>query len=264
MNVTRTRLPYRCLTILALVAAAACERPADSTPRPELVRVLPHDPSAYTQGLLLHAGRFYESTGQYGSSTLREVDPETGRVIRMVRLDDEYFGEGLALVGDRLIQLTWKEGVAFVYDLDTFERLDSFPYDGEGWGLCFDGESLFMTDGGTRLFRRDPRTFQLLDARTITLGGVPLARANELACVGDDIYANIYMTDLIVRIDKASGVVGTVFDAAALTAQGRPANPDAVMNGIAWDEGSGTFYITGKLWPAMYQVRLPQQPGSSP
>jgi glutaminyl-peptide cyclotransferase len=257
--------PHRGALLILCVAGllVACGQATTARPEPELVRVLPHDPAAYTQGLLLHDGRLYESTGQYGRSSVREVDPETGTVLRMMKLPDEYFGEGLALIGDRLIQLTWKEQVAFVYDLSTFELKRTFHYEGEGWGLCYDGESLFMTDGGSTLFLRDPDTFRVTDRRTIMLGGVPLSRVNELECVGDDIYANVYLTDLIVRIDKATANVVSVFDAATLTAGGRPANPDAVLNGIAWDGRTGTFYITGKLWPTMYQVRLVDEPADS-
>jgi glutaminyl-peptide cyclotransferase len=250
--------PHRAALLTMCVASllTACGQATTATLQPELVRVLPHDPAAYTQGLLLHEGRLYESTGQYGSSSVREVDPETGAVLRVTNLPEQYFGEGLALVGERLIQLTWKEQVAFVYDLHTLALRDTLHYEGEGWGLCYDGDSLFMTNGGSTLFLRDPDSFRITDRRTITLGGVPLSRVNELECVGDDIYANVYLTDLIVRIDKATANVVAVFDAANLTAGGRPANPDAVLNGIAWDGRTGTFYITGKLWPTLYQVRL--------
>jgi glutaminyl-peptide cyclotransferase len=249
-------------TLLVLAVLAACEQAADR-PAIELVRVLPHDTGAYTQGLLVDDGRLFESTGRYGHSTLREVDPATGAVLRSVRLDERYFGEGLALVGDRLIQLTWQDGKAFIYDRDSFELLGSFDYEGEGWGLCFDGESLFMTDGTSTLQRRDPADFRLLDSRRITLGGAPLARVNELECVGDDIYGNVYLTDLIVRIDRTTGAVQAVFDAAGLIGSDRPANADAVLNGIAWNQASGTFFITGKLWPRMYEVRLVEPPPES-
>jgi glutaminyl-peptide cyclotransferase len=256
MRPSRLHRPASLIVTAVATLLTACAQATTATLEPELVRVLPHDPAAYTQGLLLHEGLLYESTGQYGSSSLREVDPETGAVLRVVNLPDGYFGEGLALVGDRLIQLTWKEQVAFVYDLHTLELRETLQYEGEGWGLCYDGESLFMTDGGSTLYLRDPVTFRITDRRTITLGGVPLSRVNELECVGDDIYANVYLTDRIVRIDKATATVESVFDAARLTAGGRPANPDAVLNGIAWDGRTGTFFITGKLWPTMYQVRL--------
>jgi glutaminyl-peptide cyclotransferase len=224
---------------------------------PEVVRLLPHDTGAYTQGLLLHEGLFYESTGQYGSSTLREVDVETGEVLRMVELGEDYFGEGIALVDDRIIQLTWREGVAFVYDLETFDVVDTFEYQGEGWGLCFDGRYLFMTTGGSFLQRRDPATFSLLESVQITLGGNPLFQVNELACVGDHVYGNVYMTDRIVQMEKATGVVVAEVDGSMLEpAGGRPLQSDAVMNGIAHDPDSDLFYLTGKLWSSIFEVRL--------
>jgi glutaminyl-peptide cyclotransferase len=225
--------------------------------RPEVLRVLPHDSTAYTQGLLFHEGRLFESTGQYGSSSLREVALETGEVVRTVPLGDSIFGEGLERVGDRLIQLTWKEGVALVYDLSTLEQVATFEYEGEGWGLCYDGESLFMTTGGSFLHRRDPRTFAVLESLQITDGGSALFQVNELACVGEHVYGNVYLTDRIVRIDKATGqVIGEVDGSSLVPPRGRPRAVDAVLNGIAHDPESGLFYLTGKLWPVVFEVRF--------
>ncbi len=252
--------PRRAGILLALGLLLALSACGDRTPprTPDVLRTLPHDPGAYTQGLLLHEGRFYESTGRYGESTLREVEVETGRVLRSVELPEEYFGEGLALVDDRLIQLTWKEEVAFVYDLETFEEIDRFSYETEGWGLCYDGEWLYMTTGGTMLYRRDPESFEAVDRVQIARRGQPVWRANELACVGDYVFANVFMTDRILQIDKRSGEVVREFDGSELIPEGgRPANAEAVLNGIAHDPSSGTFYLTGKLWPTMFEVRLP-------
>ena len=243
--------------VLVLLLLVGCGDRVTERP-PEVLRTLPHDPGAYTQGLLLHEGKFYESTGRYGESTLREVEVETGRVLRQVDLPEDYFGEGLALVGDRLIQLTWKEEVAFVYDLETFEEVDRFHYETEGWGLCYDGTSLYMTTGGTMLYRRDPTTFEELERIQITQRGRSVWRANELACVGRYIFANVFMTDRILQIDKESGVVVAEFDGSVLIPDGgRPASAEAVLNGIAHDPETGTFFLTGKLWPTMFEVRLP-------
>lgn len=248
----------RCSVLLALVTLVACGEPAGSQV-PTVLRELPHDPEGSTQGLLLHDGRFYESTGQYGESTLREVDVESGRVIRQVELPSEYFGEGLARVGNELIQLTWQEGVAFVYDLTTFEIVRTIEYEGQGWGLCHDGESLFMSNGSAILHRRDPVTFEILESREVTLEGEPLRNLNELECVADEIYANVYQSDRIVRIDKRTGEVLADIDASGLEpTAGRPRNARAVLNGIAFEPGSETFYVTGKLWPSMFQVRFPE------
>lgn len=221
----------------------------------ELRRTLPHDPSGYTQGLLIHDGMFFESTGQYGESEVRQVDIATGEVLRSHALSDEHFGEGIALVDGKLIQLTWKAGLAFVYDAATLVPEGTFAYEGEGWGLCHDGESLFMSNGSGTLQRRDPATFELLDRIDVTRSGFSVRNLNELECVGDDIYANIYLRDEIVRIDKATGEVTGQLDAFGLTlASGRPADAGAVFNGIAYDEATGTFYVTGKLWPSMFEI----------
>jgi glutaminyl-peptide cyclotransferase len=223
----------------------------------EILRILPHDPGAYTQGLVLHEGRFYESTGTYGGSTLREVEVETGQVLRQVRLPDDEFGEGLALVGERLIQITWQEGVAYAYDRETFTVEEVFRYDGNGWGLCYDGSELWMTTGGSMLVRRDPTTFEVLGRVPVTLGDRPLYEVNELACVGDYIYGNVFQSDRIVRIRKATGEVVAEIDAAPLNAEsGRPMDPEAVLNGIAWNHETDTFFLTGKRWPTMFEVRF--------
>lgn len=226
----------------------------------ELRRTLPHDPSGYTQGLLIHDGVFFESTGQYGESDVRQVDIATGEVLRSHALSDEHFGEGIAVVDAKLIQLTWKAGLAFVYDAATLVPEGTFAYEGEGWGLCYDGESLFMSDGSNTLQRRDPTTFELLDRIDVTRSGFSVRNLNELECVGDAIYANIYLRDEIVRIDKATGEVTGQLDAFGLSlVSGRPTDVGAVFNGIAYDGATGTFYVTGKLWPSMFEIVITQE-----
>lgn len=221
------------------------------------VRTLPHDTGAYTQGLLIHDGIFFESTGRYGRSEVRQVEIATGEVLRSRALANNRFGEGLARVGERLIQLTWKAGQAFVHDAATLDSLGTFEYEGEGWGLCHDGESLYMSNGSDVLQRRDPDTFGLLGRIEVTRTDSPVHNLNELECVGDHIYANIYRSSEIVRIDKVTGVVTGVLDAEALArASGRPANPAAVLNGIAYDRRTGTFYVTGKLWPVVFEIEV--------
>jgi len=228
------------------------------TVKPVVVRTLPHDPRAYTQGLLLHDGRFYESTGVRGRSSLRRVMPQSGVVENEVDLSDEYFAEGLALAGDRLIQLTWKNQVAFVYDLD-FTRLTSFDYGGEGWGLCFDGKRLIMSDGSSRLTFRDPATFEELGGVEVTLDGEPVTELNELECVGHEVFANVWLTNRIVRIDATSGRVLTTIDAAGLLTEEEARHAD-VLNGIAYDPVSRHFFLTGKLWPKLFEVSLDLNP----
>ena len=226
----------------------------------ELLRTLPHDPAAYTQGLLIHDGIFFESTGRYGKSEIRQVEIVTGQVIVSHALSDEHFGEGLARVGDKLIQLTWKAGLAFVYDAAALAPLSTFEYEGDGWGLCHDGESLYMSDGSGTLQRRDPDTFDLLGRIEVTHNDSSVHNLNELECVGDHVYANIYRSNEIVRIDKVTGAITGELDADALSrASGRPAHLGAVFNGIAYDERTDTFYVTGKLWPVMFEIKITER-----
>ena len=226
----------------------------------ELLRTLPHDPAAYTQGLLIHDGIFFESTGRYGKSEVRQVEIVTGQVMLSHVLSEDHFGEGLARVGDKLIQLTWKAGLAFVYDAATLARLSTFEYEGDGWGLCHDGESLYMSDGSDTLQRRDPDTFDLLGRIEVTHNDSSVHNLNELECVGDHVYANIYRSNEIVRIDKVTGAITGELDADALSrASGRPAHSGAVFNGIAYDERTDTFYVTGKLWPVMFEIEITER-----
>ena len=256
-----THLPgvrLRTALLCSLLALGACE----SAPPPEplvyqVVRTLPHDTTAYTQGLLLHEGVLYESTGRYGESTVRKVDPANGDVLMSVQLDSMYFGEGLARVDDQLIQLTWKEGTARVLDVETLESVGTFSYGGEGWGLCRDGSSLWMSDGTSRLTRRDAETFSVLQTLDVTAGGMGVYSLNELECVEGDVWANVYQRDEIVRIDTATGAVTGVLNAAPLTRDaGRDGDLEAVLNGIAWNPASRTFYVTGKWWPTMYEIAI--------
>jgi glutaminyl-peptide cyclotransferase len=244
-----------------LPVATACDRGVVAE-RPVVMETLPHDPEAFTQGLVWDDGVFLESTGRYGRSDLREVDARSGEVIRSRPLAANEFGEGLAQVGDRLIQLTYREGVAHVYDRETFEVVGRFRYDGEGWGLCYDGEDLWMSDGSATLTRRDPETFAVRGRLDVTRSGSPLRRLNELACVGDEIYANVWTTTDIVRIGTADGRVRAVIDASALVPDDARvrADPDAVLNGIAYDAALDRFFLTGKLWDVMYVVRFERSP----
>lgn len=254
MKRLRNRKAWRSVLVLAILG---CEASAVPQLGHEVRRTLPHDPGAYTQGLVIHDGMFLESTGQYGESQLRQVDIATGAVQRSHVLADDHFGEGIAVVGDRVIQLTWKAGLAFVYDIDTFAAVDTLEYDGEGWGLCYDGESLFHSDGSGTLHRRDPETFAVLEEIRVTRDGFSTRNLNELECVEDDIYANIYMENRIVRIDKRTGEITGELDALGLAlASNRPADPGAVFNGIAYDAANRTFYVTGKHWPEVFEIAI--------
>ena len=238
--------------ILAASGSGCARAPAEPF---QVVARYPHDASAYTQGLVYEAGVLYESTGLYGHSELRRVDLRTGRVLASVALAPDRFGEGLALLGNRLYQLTWKEGVAYAYDAATLARVDSARYPGEGWGLATDGVSLIMSDGSDSLRFLSPSTFALQRVVHVRYGGAPLRRLNDLDYVGGDVFANVYQSDWILRIDPRTGEVRQVYDCADLYPQlRRPASAD-VMNGIATADG-GELLLTGKFWPVMFRVRL--------
>lgn len=243
------------------VAGSTAAAPAPGPPARLQVRVLatyPHDPEAFTQGLLIHDGVLYESTGRYGHSSLRRVEPETGEVLAERTLSPNLFGEGLARVGERLVQLTWREGVAPVWDLATLEQVDRFSYQGEGWGLTFDGERLVMSDGSAWLVFRDPSTFEELDRVLVTLEGRPLQDLNELEWVDGVVWANVWGSSSVVRIDPGSGAVTAVADLSELLTRLPPeeARGIDVLNGIAWWPEREAFVVTGKLWPRAFLIRL--------
>jgi glutaminyl-peptide cyclotransferase len=241
----------------ASVVIASLALPARATEIivPEIVATHPHDTTAFTEGLLFANGVLYESTGNYGQSTLREVNPTTGTVLRHIDLGASYFGEGLARVGEQLTQLTWQEHVAFIYDRATFALVDTHIYTGEGWGLCYDGTRFVMSDGTDRLQFRDPATFALLDTVGVTVDGVALQRLNELECVGDVIFANVWYSNVIVRIEPSTGIVTTQINCSGLLTIAEAQNAD-VLNGIAFNPATGTFFITGKLWPKLFEARF--------
>jgi glutamine cyclotransferase len=222
---------------------------------PEILATVPHDTGAFTQGLIVHDEVIYESTGLYGESTLRQVDLETGEVTRRVELDDTFFGEGLELVDGTLVQLTWQQQTAIVWDAETFSELNRFSYEGEGWGLCADGDVLVLSDGTPTLRFYDPASFELVDEVAVTRDGEPVFALNELECVGGLVFANVWMTTDIVVIDPATGDVVAVVDAASLDEVDDPSG-GAVLNGIAYDETRDVFLLTGKLWPTIYVVRF--------
>ena len=223
--------------------------------RVDILRTFPHDTPAYTQGLLWWDGKLYESTGQYGESMLRRIDPSTGVVEQLVQISPAYFGEGLARVDNRLIMLTWKAQRAFVHDVDDFAQLGTLRYAGEGWGLCNDGTRLIMSNGSDILSFRDYESFDEIGQVRVTLRGRPLTQLNELECVGDAVYANVYQLDFLVRIDPVTGRVTHQIDAAGLLAPAEARGVD-VLNGIAYNSESDTFYLTGKDWPTMFEVRF--------
>jgi glutamine cyclotransferase len=222
----------------------------------EVLNVFPHDPQAFTQGLIYHEGYLYESTGLYGESSLRQVQLETGEVLRKIDLSEEYFAEGLALYEDRLFQLTWHERTGFIYGLDDFSLLDQFDYQTEGWGLTHDGEHLIMSDGTNNLYFLDPNTLQITETIEVTFVGEEIVRLNELEYIRGEIYANIWQTDKIVRIDPTTGEVLGWIDLRGILPEELRTSETDVLNGIAYDPESGRLFVTGKLWPELYEIRL--------
>lgn len=223
--------------------------------RVEVVERYPHARDAFTQGLLWHGGKLYEGTGLRGQSTLRLIDLATGQTERRIDLDPSLFGEGLALVGDRLIQLTWTSGKAIVYRRDDFAKVGEFKYQGQGWGLCYDGEHLYMSNGSATLTVRDPDTFQIVERRQVTIRGRPQARLNELECVDGQIYANVWEYDQIIRIDAATGQVNAIISGTGLLTRSVRQTVD-VLNGIAYMPERKHFLLTGKYWPQLFEVRF--------
>lgn len=280
----RPSLGWLALAVVAVIAAVAWARMgrddggdeepheigagagtgAPAAPERLVARVIhtyPHAPDAFTQGLLWHEGHLYESTGLHRRSSVREVDLESGEVLRRRDIEDpQIFAEGLARVGDRLFQITWQENRAFVYGLRDFSPIREFTYEGEGWGLCFDGEHLVMSDGSDRLFFRDPETFEVERTVHVRDRGRPVDQLNELECVDGAVWSNVWQTDQILRIDPATGRVTAIVDARGLLTEEEQLDAD-VLNGIAWIPERGHFVITGKEWPHLFEVELVPRAG---
>lgn len=223
--------------------------------RANVVATYPHDPRAFTQGLFLGEGVLYESTGNYGASTMRIVDIASGSPALSVSLPAKHFGEGAALAPKGIVQLTWKEGIAHIWDPASLERRGQFRYRGEGWGLTSDGERFYMTDGSEVLQVRNLETFDLESTVTITFRGQPLTRVNELEYVNGRIWANVWQADEIIRFDPKSGAVDAFVSLRGLLPPQERQRAD-VLNGIAYDPAQDLFYITGKNWPRLFAVRL--------
>ena len=225
----------------------------------EVVRAYPHDPKAYTQGLVYQDGFLYESTGLHGQSSLRKVDLETGSVIKEVSLLPQFFGEGLALFKGRMFQLTWQSKVGFIYDINSFDRIGNFSYVGEGWGLTQDGSSLIMSDGTDRLRFLDPQTQKTQHDLRVKNGDRPVAALNELEFIKGQIYANVYQTDKIACIDPGSGQVAAWIDLSGLLKPEDRKKAVDVLNGIAYDAGGDRLFVTGKLWPKLFEIRIKEK-----
>jgi glutamine cyclotransferase len=246
---------------LAMAAASVCAKPATRTSssptfRLKVVHAYPHDSHAFTQGLLFLDGKIYESTGLFGRSSLRRVDLTSGQVEQESKLPAEIFGEGLARVGDRLIQLTWKNHKALVWDLSTLKKQAELSYEGEGWGLCFDGRHLVMSDGSSELTFLDPNTFAPVRKLSVTMNGSPIRNLNELEFIEGEIWSNVWQTDLILRINPETGQVASYLNLRGILPAGMRTGNEDVLNGIAYDAKQKRIFVSGKLWPRLFEIRV--------
>ncbi len=244
------------LTVGVIGLMAAGRNAPAAISRVEVVNIFPHDPEAFCQGLIYADGSLYEGTGQYGASSLRQVELETGRVLRQADLAERIFGEGITLWGDSIVQLTWKQRRAYAFDRDTFAHRQTFRYQGEGWGLTHDGEHLIMSDGSATLRFLDPATFKEVRRITVRDGRRRIDKLNELEYVRGEIYANVWYQDVIVRISPADGRVLGRLDLRSLwPARDRPSR-EHVLNGIAYDPANDRLFVTGKNWPRLFELRI--------
>jgi glutamine cyclotransferase len=252
-----------CLVLLLSLVTLNCQTtptaaPSDKVPiyGYEVVHVFPHDPKAFLQGLVFHDGNFLESTGEVGRSSLRRVEIDNGSVVQRVEVPPPYFAEGITLLKGKIYQLTWQHQLGFVYDALTFDKTGQFKYAGEGWGLANDGQSLILSDGTNRVRFLDPDNFQVTKTIEVLDGQTAIAELNELEYVQGEIYANIWHADRIARIDPKTGKVVGWINLAGILKPGEVQDEEAVLNGIAYDEASSRLFITGKLWPKIFEIRL--------
>lgn len=266
-------LKLRLLLVLALaLSSLQCNSsdsnsnsPANTTAAPsgpapkygyQIVNIWPHDSNAFTQGLILMDGKLLESTGTEGFSSLRRVEIESGKVLKKVDVSEPYFAEGIALLNGKVYQLTWQHQIGFIYDAQTFDRVGQFNYQGEGWGLTTDGQALILSDGTSNIRFLDPNNFRVLRTITVTDNSRPITELNELEFVNGEIYANVWHDNRIATIDPRSGHVNSWIDLTGLMPEGELQDPEAVLNGIAYDQASGSLIVTGKLWPRVFEIKV--------
>ncbi|MBN8864146.1 MAG: glutaminyl-peptide cyclotransferase [Sphingobacteriales bacterium] len=259
------------LFLVSLIWIAGCNSGGDSPSKPQetiipgaeppraltfsIIKTYPHDTSSYTQGLQVYNGELYEGTGNYGHSRLIKVDLNTGKAIQSISLDPRFFGEGITILRDTIYQLTWKERKVLVYTLKDFKKVKEYDLGTDGWGLTTDGKDLIASDGSSTLYYYDPNGFKLLRTQTITEAGSLSYNLNELEYIDGFIYANQYQAPYILKIDPGSGHIVAKADLTAIWKRVQTIDPAAdVPNGIAYDSATGKFYITGKLWPELYEI----------
>ena len=247
------------LAVLVLALLWPAHSHSQSTGNADSFRIVqsyPHDPRAFTEGLVYADGVLYESTGEKGRSTLRVIDPKTGIITKHIDVADTYFGEGITVWQNQLIQLTWQDHIGFVYDRSSLRFLQTFPISGEGWGLTQDGRSLIMSDGTPTLHFLDPHTFRETRHLQVTENGTPVQKLNELEYIHGEIFANVWYSDRILRISPQTGKVLGWLDLSALLSASQRTDREAVLNGIAYDAKTGHLFLTGKLWPRIFEIEL--------
>ena len=224
---------------------------------PSIVSTLPHDTSSFTEGLEFYESTLLESTGNYGPSKLLQMEPRTGKILKEVRLGDKFFGEGITVLHDTLYQLTWKENVAFLYDVKTFKKIKELTFKGEGWGLTNDGKNIIASNGASSLFYYEPGTLKLIKVINVTENGTAVPNVNELEFVDGYVYANQWQYEYIVKIDPSNGNVVSKLDLSKITETAKKTYPDSdVLNGIAYNPTTKKFYVTGKHWPQMFEIQF--------
>ena len=255
------RAALLCLVTLCILALGGARYTANTWRVPHyrfrVIHEYPHDTSAYTEGLTYYGGFLYEGTGIEGRSGFRKVDMETGKILRKKDIESEYYGEGLTVFGGSIFELTWQSHVGFVYDANTFELVRKFNYPGEGWGLTSDETEIFMSDGSSKIRCLDPVTLQETRRIDVHYGPSPIRNINELEYIDGEIYANLWITNNIVRISPRDGHVTGWIDLTGLLPQtDRPHDREAVLNGIAWDATGRRMFVTGKMWPRLFEIQL--------
>jgi len=224
--------------------------------RYKIVNSYPHDPEAFTQGLVYEDGFLYEGTGLHGRSSLRKVQLETGRILKNHNLPNQYFGEGLTIYGDNITQLTWRSNLGFVYHKENFALIKKFNYPTEGWGITHDEKNLIMSDGSDTLYFLDPETYKETNRINVTHGDRPVTRLNELEYINGEIFANIWLTDIIARISPETGKVLGWIDLRGLSGDFGTRDSNQILNGIAYDDKNDRLFVTGKFWPKIYEIKL--------
>jgi glutaminyl-peptide cyclotransferase len=222
----------------------------------EVLNIWEHDPHAFTQGLIFADGKLLESTGEEGRSSLRQVEMQTGKILKKVDVPAPYFAEGIALLNGKIYQLTWQHELGFIYDAQSLERVGDFKYEGEGWGLTTDGQSLIVSDGTNEIKFLDPASFKVTRTIRVTDKNTPIDQLNELEWVQGEIYANVWHDEKIAVINPQTGRVTAWVDLTGLIPEGELQDPEAVLNGIAYDQGGGRLLVTGKLWPRIFEIKV--------